>query len=84
MDRDETLGVHGEPFADWPLALVAMVGGVGGALIGATTAANAGAAFPLTLGTLVAMLGSGVCALVWCLLDDRLSVRAAQSYTRFS
>jgi hypothetical protein len=67
-----------ESLADRVLSLVAMVGAVSGAVGGTVLGVEADIAFPVACGTLGTMLGGGLAAGGWCLLD-RLWTRQADS-----
>lgn len=68
IQRDESL-------SDYMLSITAIGGAIIGAVGGIVLGAEFGTAFPVTYGTLGTMLGSGLFAGVWCLLDHFRSVR---------
>jgi|GEM_PF-3705863 len=58
-----------ELFSDRMLSIVAISGAIGGAVGGIMLGVEFETAFPIACGTLGTMLGGGLSASVWCLLD---------------
>lgn len=74
-----TMSLYRESFGEAALSFAAIVGAMGGAVGGAALGAEIGSVFPVVCGTLGTMLGSGLLAGLWCLLERAWPKRFAKS-----